>query len=99
MNGNGQVTGVDFETCAKKACWEVRKRGLSVTWIAEVVGRSRGQVSNTLNATKRANGELMGSWETLGLVEQVLRLVETGRLVPPARGYVRGRMQMRRVRV
>lgn len=96
MNGNGQVIEADFEKAAERVCAEVRRRGLSVTWIADVIGRSRGQVSNTLNGTKRSDGRLMGSWETLGLVEQVLRLVDGGRLVPPRRGYTRNGLRSRR---
>ena len=55
-----------------RAVERVDSLGLSKTWIAKQIGRSRQNVSEVLNKTASSPG-------TLGLIEDLLEAVEAGR--------------------
>ncbi len=55
-----------------RAVERVDRLGLSKTWIARQIGRSRQNVSEVLNKTASSPG-------TLGLIEDLLDAVEAGR--------------------
>ncbi len=65
---------LDRETAqrVRRAARRVHRLGLSKTWMAEQIGRSRQNVSEVLNKTASSPG-------TLALIEDLLDALEAGR--------------------
>ncbi len=68
------VLDLEVEVRVVRAVERVVRLGLSKTWIAEEIGRSRQNVSEVLNKTTSSPG-------TLALIEDLLDKVEAGRVV------------------
>ena len=68
------VLELEVEVRVVRAVERVACLGLSKTWIAEKIGRSRQNVSEVLNKTASSPG-------TLTLIEGLLDEVEAGRVV------------------
>lgn len=67
------VLDAEVEARVDRAARRVRRLGLSKTWMAGQVGRSRQNVTEVLNKTASSPG-------TLTLIEGLLDAVEAGRV-------------------